>query len=688
MTRSGVAAVALLAVTPAAFGIQPTKAELGIARKWSSDRFGARKTDPPFSFLIVPRSSSGARASNVYLRECTRKVNVRRLDDDRTERTVVFTDKSETLRITALAIEYLKYPVVEWTVFFKNTGSENSPIISDIQALNDVFGQPSVMDFTLHRTVGDGVQGMYSPDPIAMKPGAKMTLAPFGGRPSSNEFPYFNVEWPGGGVVVAVGWPGQWAAHFDHEGKLGFRIRAGQERTRFSLLPGEELRTPLIATLFFKGDHARSQNLWRSWMLAHNIPRPKGQLPKPQLNVCNSNSYGYFGQNEANQREWIQRYRDEGINFDYWWIDLCWFNIVPETLVSDALYNPHPVWYPNGLKGISDDLHRHGQKLIVWFEPEHHYPGPANWICANHPEWLLKLPPGRENEFNQGMPLKDRQVLNLGNPDALKWLTDNTERVIREQGIDYYRHDFNVEPLDFWRANDSPDRQGVTENKYVTGFLAYFDELLKRHPGLQIDNCASGGRRNDIETLRRSLPLLRSDTWGEPVGQQCQTYGLASWIPYWGTGIMYSEEKDLTYIFRSQMGPSFTSCWDLRPKADYSLHRRILEQWKEVREVMVESDFYPLTPYSAANNVWCGWQYDQPAKGKGVVQVFRRAESPVSEITLKLRGLDVKARYEVRDQDSGQKSIVSGRQLAQKGLTVVLVDKPGSAVILYRKVPN
>jgi len=62
--------------------------------------------------------------------------------------------------------------------------------------------------------------------------------------------------------------------------------------------------------------------------------------------------------------------------------------------------------------------------------------------------------------------------------------------VIREQGIDYYRHDFNVEPLIFWRANDAPDRQGVTEIKYVTGFLAFYDELLRRNPAMLIDNCA------------------------------------------------------------------------------------------------------------------------------------------------------------------------------------------------------
>jgi alpha-galactosidase len=43
-----------------------------------------------------------------------------------------------------------------------------------------------------------------------------------------------------------------------------------------------------------------------------------------------------------------------------------------------------------------------------------------------------------------------------------------------------------------------------------------------------IDTCASGGHRNDLETLRRSVPLLRSDYIMEPIGQQCHTYTLSS----------------------------------------------------------------------------------------------------------------------------------------------------------------
>ena len=41
-----------------------------------------------------------------------------------------------------------------------------------------------------------------------------------------------------------------------------------------------------------------------------------------------------------------------------------------------------------------------------------------------------------------------------------------------------------------------------------------WDEILATHPGLLIDDCSSGGRRIDIETLARSFPLWRSDNGG------------------------------------------------------------------------------------------------------------------------------------------------------------------------------
>jgi alpha-galactosidase len=401
--------------------------------------------------------------------------------------------------------------------------------------------------------------------------------------------------------------------------------------------------------------------------------------------MCSTNYYGYWDTTEANQTMWADRYTEERMTPDLWWLDLGWFTMDRNTLIYKGFFDPNPEHYPKGLKALSDHVHKQGTKLLVWFEPEHLYPGPGNWLCENHPEWLLSAPPGLENVINQGMPLKNRKILNLGNPEALRWLTDRVDTIIHEQGIDHYRHDFNIEPLVFWRHADAPDRQGITENRYVQGFLGYYDELLRRHPGMFIDNCASGGRRNDVETLRRSIPLLRSDTLEEPLGQQCQSYGLFSWLPFCGTGIYQSDPKQVAYIFRSQNCPHFTECWDIREKGrDYSYLRELIAQWRSYAPYLM-ADYYPLTPYSHANTVWMAWQFDQPGKGEGLIQAFRRGDCAEESLNVKLQALDREATYSLKDLDTGKIQRLSGKELMGKGLEFRLKGKPGSVVVVYRR---
>ena len=88
-----------------------------------------------------------------------------------------------------------------------------------------------------------------------------------------------------------------------------------------------------------------------------------------------------------------------------------------------------------------------------------------------------------------------------------------------------------------------------------------------------IDTCASGGRRNDLETLRRAVPLWRSDYAFEPIGHQCMTYGISLWMPYHGTGTVACVDAGyygggLTpvepYAFWSNVAPSLGSGIDIR----------------------------------------------------------------------------------------------------------------------------
>jgi alpha-galactosidase len=686
--------VAALFVAPAAWGVAPTPDELAAASQWAAARFQAGQQTPTPqatpSNELRPSDMPGAifsfkydgRSSDELLKQWSLQRSSRDRDQNQTERTLTWSDPVTGLQVRCVAIEYRDFPTVEWTLHFKNTGTNATPIIENIQALELDLKRGTNGEFLLHHNIGSPADGSdYGPLETPLGPRATKRIGAAGGRPTNSDWSYFNLEWPGQGVIVAVGWPGQWAAEFARDEGRGLHLRAGQELTHFKLLPGEEVRSPLIVLQFWKGDWIRAQNVWRRWMMAHSMPKPGGKLPPPQLVASSSRQYDeMINADETNQVMFIDRYLEEGIKLDYWWMDAGWYNHHGGGWPRVGTWEVDTNRFPRGLRAVSDYAHKKGMRILVWFEPER--VTADTWLTRNHPEWVLGGAKGG--------------LLNLGNDEARGWLTEHVDQLLTEQGIDLYRQDFNMDPLNAWRSNDAPDRQGITEIKHVTGYLAYWDELRRRHPNMLIDSCASGGRRNDLETMRRAVPLWRSDYAFEAIGHQCMTYGISLWLPFHGTGTIAARNapyygSGLTpvepYAFWSNVSPSLGFGIDMRVREiDYAALRRLIGEWREMNP-NYHGDFYPLTTWSRDDQVWIAWQFDRPEQGEGVVQAFRRDKSSYESARFKLRGLDATARYAVANLDTPTtRQELTGSDLRDRGLLVEIPSRPAAAVITYRKI--
>ena len=661
--------------------IEPS--ELSKAQRWFAvcfksvnpvdGRVGGLSTRLPFSFVY------GGKPSSELLKNWQPTTGERPLDEQRTEHTLSFSDPKSGLQLRCVAVEYHDFPTVEWTLYFKNTSRNQTAIVEQIQALDLSLERSSNGEFLLHHNIGSPADGNdYGPLETELKPGSTKRISAAGGRPTNTDWSYFNIEWPSEGLIAVVGWPGQWAAEFARDKARGLRLRAGQELAHFKLLPGEEVRSPLIVLQFWNGDWIRAQNVWRRWMMAHSMPKPGGHLPQPQFLASSSRQLDeMIKANEQNQILFIKRYLEEGLKLDYWWMDAGWYENYGAGWPRVGTWEVDTNRFPHGLRAVSDFAHQHGIKTLLWFEPERVTAG--TWLTENHPEWILGGAKGG--------------LLNLGDDAARRWLTDHVDKVLTEQGIDLYRQDFNMDPLSYWRANDAPDRQGITEIKHVTGFLAFWDELRARHPNMLIDSCASGGRRNDVETMRRAVPLWRSDYAFEAIGHQCMTYGISLWLPYHGTGTVAARNAPYygsgptpvePYAFWSNIAPSLGCGIDIRIKEiDYAALRHLLEGWRRINPNYY-GDFYPLTPWTRDSHAWIAWQFDRPETGTGMVQVFRRDKSFYEAARLRLYGLDPDGRYSLTDLDSSASSQATGRQLADEGFLVTLKDQPQAAVFLYQ----
>jgi alpha-galactosidase len=301
------------------------------------------------------------------------------LDEFRTQQTIIYTDPKTGLEVRCVVVQYKDFPTVEWTVYLKNTGSTDTPIIDQVEALDTHLKRAATSEFLLHHNAGSWPgAACYAPYETPLARGLMKRISASGGRPTNTDMSYFNLELGGEGVIIVVGWPGQWEAQFHRDDREGLRVRCGQEITHLKLHPGEEIRTPLMVLQFWKGDWIDSQNVWRRWMIKHNLPRPGGRPLAPMFSAQSGYCYSWmYEATEENQKWFIDRYLELGTQINYWWMDTGWFYVqgVPEKEMTDELkalkqgdrlWEKFGIWevnrvrFPRGIRAVSDYAHSKG----------------------------------------------------------------------------------------------------------------------------------------------------------------------------------------------------------------------------------------------------------------------------------------------------------------------------------------
>ncbi|MEW6239159.1 MAG: alpha-galactosidase [Candidatus Omnitrophota bacterium] len=590
-------------------------------------------------------------------------------------RTVSYADPETKLEIRAEGVLDADFPVMEWVIYFKNNGGADTPILANIQAMDAVLPLPSAGSTRLHWAKG-GVASFddFAPQETALNSKEPFRLHPGGGRSSNQVMPFFNLEGSGGGIVAAVGWSGEWAAEFGQNPNGSAIMKAGMDLTHLRLHPGEEIRTPRMMLLFYKGDRWRGQNLLRQYILARHRPRLNGE---PLIAPITNGNWG--GTSAEVHLDNIRKIANRSLPIDYYWIDAEWYGQpgVPGTwAVNVGNWNVKKDLYPQGFKPLSDALRQSGRELMLWFEPERVHKG-TPWYSEHH-DWLFD---------NGGSSV----LFNLGNPEACAFLINFISDKIDEFGLGCYRQDFNIDPLPFWRKADAPDRQGISEIRHIEGLYAFWDELLRRHPGLIIDNCASGGRRIDLETIGRSTPFWRTDGPRDPIAHQCHTFGLLPWVPLSATSQDRAQDD---YEFRSSMCSSLCLNWWVSGDAPaeripedfpYEWAKNTLNQYREYRKYYY-GNFYPVTAYTQSRDAWMAYQLDRPDLGEGLVVILKRPQSPYTAGRLALHELDPEANYQISPFGGKVQETLSGKELMEKGANVALMERPDSALLLYKRI--
>ncbi len=596
----------------------------------------------------------------------------------------------------------------EWVNTFENIGDKDTKLISDICDCD--ISVPFKEDFLPQSRafVADGVNTLiYSPNGsewtdydfccetekigsnnrrfAAIFDGDVKRYSTSGGRSSEKNLPFFDINRENEGVIFAIGWTGQWQCEISRGG--GFiNIKSGIEETSFVLHPGEKIRTSSAFILPYSDGKTNAHNRLRK--IIREVYSPVGKEKRDAECPLSMNFWGGISTTELTDK--LNFSKENNLGFEYFWIDAGWYGHsakdCPNEFEGDwgetvGSWCVNKTYHPDNLEELAKKIKEKGFKFLLWFEPERAMP--KSDIFKEHSEYFLTC----DGETNL--------LLDLGREDAWNWCFNMVSEYIKKLGIKFYRQDFNMSPLKYWRNADEENRKGIHEIKHIMGLYRFWDALLGEFPDLLIDNCASGGRRIDIETLRRSVPLWRSD-YQCPANHdvdiaQNHTLALSNWIPYHGTSVgrVCTDLYRVRSCYTTALGNNFLYSHSEKT-SDYSdedldFIRKINAEYKKVREIM-KYDFYPLTSETTDKQSWAAIQYDDPQRGKGVLLIFRREKSPYNSAVFELGNIEVDCNYKFTDADDGSSEIFCGKELIESGYKAVIEKKCTAKIYFIDKI--
>ncbi len=601
------------------------------------------------------------------------------------------------LKVTLDYNYYEGYDAFDWTIYFSNISeTENSKVLRLVKG----------SDYKLKGTnpVLKGILGDHENNYVPYEKELKKENVSFVnnlGRSCRRYFPYFNLETDEGGALLALGWGGTWTADFTYDEASNTTEYVGTSCLDFEsyLKPGETVRTALNAVVrYYERDEDKAMNKWRRWAIDCNLPKDNAssdQVFQPKWTECfagdtgKPNSDGSISEDYTTWKPSYEKLKKNGITMNVCWFDAGWY-VAPNGTsptsdwwgtVGTWVMDPEK-WPDDTFRERVDTMHQDGIQTMVWFEPERvtqptylqsRYGYDMSWILSDY---------GNNNFY----------INNLGNPDCFDWTLSQIIACLDTNDIDIYREDFNVDPYIFFTIGDGYQdyhRTGITENLYYQGHYKLWDEIIKftsSHGGASyVDSCASGGGRNDLETMRRSVPFLRSDSDRTTVSLKLAfSHSLNQWLPLSGAGCTGTDMYDLRANYLAVVGPG--APWRASTP-NYANHRQAQKEWKEMNHFIYD-DYYNLTPYHSVNDTstFEAYEYFDEKTGTGLIQGFRQETCEQSTLMVKVKGVDPEKYYSLTDSE-GLNSLerISGKALSE-GYPITLPTKRSSCMIYINSV--
>ena len=291
---------------------------------------------------------------------------------------------------------------------------------------------------------------------------------------------------------VHVAWSGD---HRVHAEALPSTVRtlAGGELLlpgEVRLAPGEDYTTP-----YLYAGHAEGLDSLAARFHDYLRSRP-GHPTSPRPVTLNTWEAVYFDHDLPRLLALADRAAQVGV--ERFVLDDGWFPGRDSDHAGLGDWEVDPVAWPQGLAPLVDHVTGLGMQFGLWVEPE--MVNPDSDLARAHPDWILG-PEGGTPPLS-----RNQQVLDLGRTEAYAHVLQRLDAVLTAYDISYLKWAHNRALV---AAGGADGRAGVRAQTLAA--YALMDELRRRHPGLEIESCSSGGGRVDLGVLERTDRVWASD---------------------------------------------------------------------------------------------------------------------------------------------------------------------------------
>jgi alpha-galactosidase len=372
----------------------------------------------------------------------------------------------------------------------------------------------------------------------------------------------------GESFLIHFAWSGHYAFEFynDHnpareDAWLYFRVGLAGPGPFRVLQPGETVITPAVHIGHMLDDLDGAIQASHKYLRESVLP----SLPANRFRPVEINSWGFVEQDisEDSLKSVIDTAADVGV--ELFTIDAGWYGNVGSKWWEQAGDWKTGSRLPNGLEPIFSYARSRGLLCGLWVDIERI--GFDSETRKKHPDWVIKVHGSGDGQ----------STLDFTNPEVVKFAKETLAGLIERYKLDVFRLDYNA---DLGRGGVQNKRDGFVENNYWRHYDAVYTmykSLRRRFPNLMMENCASGGGRNDLGMLENFHWTQVSDEWGGVRTLKILNGFSLALPPEYGlsyVGFMSPENYrygDTDFRFRGQMF-GHLCLGGLAPYADFAEH--------------------------------------------------------------------------------------------------------------------